>query len=135
MTHWAEKLIGIDYKKGGETTEGFDCWGLFRFVQKKYFNRDLPVINVDSNDVLTVAKAFRDDEQRNDWQRIKQPVNGCGVLLAHARYPSHVGVWLDIDGGGVLHCVKGIGVIFSSLSSLKLSGWGRIEYYEYCPRP
>ena len=130
--HWATELIGLPYSSGGsDLYTGFDCWGLFRYVQKHHFNRDLPPVNVDTSDVLAVAREFRDNEQRSCWALRYLPMDGDAVLMAHARYPSHVGVWLDIDGGGVLHAVKGMGVIYSNLSALKLSGWGRIEYYRY----
>ena len=81
--------------------------------------------------IFKVAKEIRDNPERENWKKVGKPKDGNAVLLAHASYPSHVGVWLDIDSGGVLHCVKGSGVLFSSLSNLKLSGWGKIEFYEY----
>lgn len=132
--NWANKYIGIPYEKGGQTLDAFDCWGLFHFIQKEHFNLDLPFIDVDAGNILQVAKELKNNEEKQNWQQIKMPKNGCAVLMAHARYPSHVGIWLDIDAGGVLHCVKGIGVIFSTLTALKLAGWGRIEFYEHHTR-
>lgn len=129
--HWAEKLIGIPYKNGGNDLNGFDCWGLFRYIENNFYGKDLSVININNDDIIKVAKEFKNNENRQDWKKVEKPKDGDAVLLCHARYPSHVGVWLDIDSGGVIHSVKGMGVIFSNLTSLKLSGWGRIEYYEY----
>jgi len=134
MSHFATQLIGKPYVSGGDTLEGFDCWGLFRFVQKNFYDLELPIIDVDTTNVLEVARKIKERKSTNVWRKVDVPNDGCAVLLAHARYPSHVGVWLDVDNGGVLHCVKGAGVVFTELSRLKLSGWGRIEYYEHCSR-
>jgi hypothetical protein len=41
----------------------------------------------------------------------------------------HIGTWLDVDGGGVLHCTRGIGVIFTHDAAWRLSGFGRREYF------
>ena len=46
-------------------------------------------------------------------------------------YPVHIGVWLDIDGGGVLHAVRHAGVVFQNLAALDAHGW-RIEgFYRF----
>lgn len=52
-------------------------------------------------------------------------------LAAHARHPSHVGVWVDVDGGGVLHCINGAGVVFQPIKALKAGGWGHLEFYRH----
>lgn len=103
-------------------------------MQKNHFNLDLPIIDVDFDSLLKTVRAFDSKTERSNWDEIKRPVDGCVVSLSHAKHTSHVGVYLDIDGGGVLHCVRGAGVIFSTMSNLKLSGWGRISLYEHITR-
>ena len=34
-----------------------------------------------------------------------------------------------VDGGGVLHCVRGNGVVFQDIASLNLCGWFLHSYY------
>ena len=51
------------------------------------------------------------------------------VLMRQAKNPVHAGLWLDIDGGGILHCVRGSGVVFQNIASLNLSGWFIDSYY------
>lgn len=129
--HFAIQYIGKPWVNGGQGPDEFDCWGFFRHVQREHFGREVQFIDVDANDLRTVIKNFRDDDERTKWKKVDEPQDGDGVLMAHGKYPSHVGVWLDIDGGGVLHCTRGEGVVFSSLSSLKTSGWGRLEFYRH----
>lgn len=130
MTHWATTYLGKSWSAGESGPDAYDCWGLFRQVQAAHYGREVPLVpEVDVGDILAVARAMRDHDERGRWREVPQPADGDGVLMAHARYPSHVGVWIDVGGGGVLHAVSGAGVIFSSLSSLRLAGWGRILFY------
>lgn len=132
--HWASELMerGIYWESGGKGPESYDCWSFVRFIWKEYFDISVPEIGVNANNILNVAKELRDNEERMKWNKVDSPKEGDAVLLAHAKFPTHIGVWIDEDGGGVLHCVKGAGVVFQSIASLENSGWGRIEYFERC---
>jgi cell wall-associated NlpC family hydrolase len=129
--HWAFEYIGRPWVNGGQGPDNFDCWGFFRFVQLNHFGYEVPTYDVNANDFRTVANTIMEADERVKWEASALPTEGCAVLMAHSKYPSHVGVWLDVDGGGVLHCVRGEGVVFSALSSLKTCGWGRVEYYKH----
>lgn len=129
MTHWAEPYIGRPWESGAQGPDSFDCWGFVRHVQRERFSRELPVIDVDAGRMRAVIQAFSAHPERDHWMQVDLPAEGDCVLMAHARYPSHVGLWVDVDGGGVLHCVRGAGVVFNSLSALRYSGWGRIAFY------
>lgn len=53
------------------------------------------------------------------------------VILTQNKYPCHVGIYADIDGGGVLHNMQGVGVVFQKLPELKMNGWQIMEILEY----
>lgn len=129
MSHWAVSLIGTPWVNGDH-----DCWVFFRQVQKEHFDVEVPPVDVDAMNVSAVSKAFRDHDERANWTQVTLPREGDAVLMAHSRFPSHVGTWLDVDGGGVLHCAPKIGVIFSSPQQLQAAGWGRILYYRRIER-
>jgi cell wall-associated NlpC family hydrolase len=129
--HWAFQYIGTPWVNGGRGPDSYDCWGFFCAIQKNHFNVEVPTYEVNANDFRRVATAIMDADERSRWDAVKIPNEGCAVLMAHSKYPSHVGVWLDVDGGGVLHCTRGEGVVFSTVSSLKTCGWGRVEYYKH----
>lgn len=124
MNHWAIEYIGDEWVPGEH-----DCWAFFARVQRERFGRDVPPIEIDPDDVLAVARAIRDDDERQHWRHVDVPQEGDAVLLAHARYPSHIGVWVNVDGGGVLHCVRGAGVVFSRPQMLARDGWRQVDYY------
>jgi cell wall-associated NlpC family hydrolase len=129
MTHWAERYIGIPWVNGATGPDEFDCWGFVRHVQRERFGRELPPIKVDADSIRDVARAFGSHDERASWMQVERPIEGDCVLMAHAKYPSHVGLWVEVDGGGVLHCIRGPGVVFNSLSALRHFGWGRIDIY------
>jgi len=129
--HWATAYIGRPWQKGAQGPDSFDCWGFFRFIQKNHFGLEVPFIDADANNMRDVIGNMTGNEERKNWIKTSLPKEGDAVLMAHSKYPSHVGVWLNVDRGGVLHCIRGEGVVFSALSSLKLCGWGRVEYFRH----
>lgn len=129
--HWAFQYIGRPWANGAQGPDSFDCWSFFRHIQKAHFGIEVPAFDIDANNFKSVAMQISTADERARWEPLNAPIEGCAVLLAHAKYPSHVGVWLNTDMGGVLHCTRGEGVVFSTLSSLKTCGWGRVEFYKY----
>lgn len=73
--------------------------------------------------------AFRKDLAFQAFVEVEKPQGGDVVLMRQAKNPVHAGLWLDIDGGGVLHCVRESGVVFQNIRSLNLSGWYLHSFY------
>jgi hypothetical protein len=124
-------LIGLPWVVGAHGPDAYDCWGLFVTVQRTHFQRSLPENPVDATNLRAVLDAFSGHPERQRWQAVSQPEEGDAVLMRQSRYPVHIGVWLDIDGGGVLHAVRHAGVVFQNLAALDAHGW-RIEgFYRF----
>ena len=130
MTHWAEHYIGIPWSATGEGPDSYHCWSFVRHIQEKHFGRTLPGIP-NPEDILSIARGFRDHPERRRWDLVKVAEEGDCVLMRQARYPIHVGVWLDVDSGGVLHCSQEAGVAFQKPESLSLNGWRVEGYYRF----
>lgn len=129
MSHWAMDYLGQPWQAGAQGPGAWDCWSFFRHIQAAHFGREVPVIDVDAMSLHAVAHAFNSHGERGRWDEVSPPQDGDAALLAHNRYPSHVGVWLSIDGGGVLHCQQGSGVIFTRVTMLRHMGWANARYY------
>ena len=124
-------LVGLPWVAGARGPEAYDCWGLFLAVQRQHFGRALPEIPVDALNLRAVLDAFTAHPERQRWQPVSAAEEGDAVLMRQSRYPVHIGVWLDIDGGGVLHAVRHAGVVFQTLAALDAHGW-RIEgFYRF----
>ena len=109
MTHWAFDLIGKPWVSGAVGPDDFDCWGLVRFIYLQQLSINLPAVDVNALNVLSTARAMRDFDAYGDWKKVELPSDFDGVLMSHSKDPHHVGIWLDVDGGGVLHCINGTG--------------------------
>jgi cell wall-associated NlpC family hydrolase len=129
--HWAERYIGLPWESGAQGPAAYDCWALFRYVQQVHYGRSVPFINVDAMDVLACARAMEQSDERMRWCTVDVPSDGDAVLMGKGRHPVHIGVWLDVDGGGVLHAQQGAGVLFTRRSALGLMGWQNVTFYRY----
>lgn len=129
MTHFANKYIGLPWVAGGQGPDSFDCWGFVRYVLKHEYGYDVPQVNVNPECLRDVLVAFRTDLAFTAFEEVAVAQDGDVVLMRQAKNPVHAGLWLDIDDGGVLHCVHGTGVVFQSICSLNTSGWFLDSFY------
>jgi len=118
---WIREYLGHPWIHGEH-----DCWAFFRRVQREKFQRDVPAIDVDSFNTMACVRAFTEHDERDNWIEIQIPADGDAVLMSQSRQPTHVGVWVN---DGVLHCVRGTGVVFSSLRALKGFPYNVTGYY------
>jgi hypothetical protein len=88
-------------------------------------------IHIEPDNLRLLIRTIRQHPVRREWQPTVYQREGDLALLRQSRHPVHVGVWLDVDGGGVLHCLRGCGVVFQTLASLRLSGWQIESFYTY----
>jgi len=125
------QYIGLPWEAGAQGPASFDCMAFFRHVQAQHFGVLVPeIIAPDYENPQVLVALFRHHVERQRWARVEKPAHGCAVMVHR---PMHIGVWLDIDGGGVLHCVRDCGVVFTTDSSWPVSGFGRKEYFELSP--
>jgi cell wall-associated NlpC family hydrolase len=123
-------VLGVKYESGSMGPDTFDCWGLVRHIQKEAFGRDLQIIEPPSDKVRDLIKFIKEHPEHQNWEKVDHPTHGGVVELSNSFHPNHVGVYLDIDGGGILHCSVA-GVTFDPLIILKASGWRRFNFYKY----
>ena len=58
--------------------------------------------------------------------------DGDCVLLSGTQSFSHIGVILKVNGSvGVIHCLKGSGVVFEEYSKLFQMGWRQRKLYRW----
>ncbi|CAB4122147.1 Endopeptidase, NLPC/P60 domain containing protein [uncultured Caudovirales phage] len=132
MTHWANEYMGITWSNGGNSKqEGFDCWNLVRTIQREQFGIDVPVIDVDAYKIKDCVVAFSTHGELKNWDKVEVPQEGDCVLMSQNKRPTHIGVWLDEQGGGIIHSVQGVGVIFTTESHIQSMNYNVLGYYRY----
>lgn len=130
MTHWATNYLGLPWVKGQH-----ECGHFFCAVQKAQFGLDVQVIDADAMSLRSCIRALNGEHPEfQNWREVSDPQEGDCVRLSHSKHPHHVGVWVDVDGGGVLHCVEGAGVVFSTRRALKTGGWNIVTLLRHKTR-
>jgi hypothetical protein len=79
-----------------------NCWDFACHVQSELFGRELPRLAVpDGFARRWVLEEFAHHEERRRWRQVQdgpgglvQAADGALVLMAHLRFPAHIGVWL-----------------------------------------
>jgi len=131
IVHWAVKYIGLPYEPGGRGPDKYDCWGLVRHVYRNEFCMDLPdlpgIVFTSAKSQTRVIEAGIDQE----WVSILKPFDGCGVAMGQKEYMHHVGVYIDADGGKILHANSGSGVVANTPAQLRMVGFKTILYYRH----
>lgn len=128
MSVWA-KYLGIPWEEGADGPASYDCMSFTRLIQATHFGVHMDRIVVPNyDDGIEILHLINGCGERANWDQVPQPMHGDLVIV---RRPIHIGVWLDEDGGGVLHCVRNIGAIFTPNAAWNVSGFGRRTYFRH----
>ncbi|MBR8084568.1 NlpC/P60 family protein [Burkholderia vietnamiensis] len=121
------RYVGLEWAAGARGPDTFDCWGLLRHVEAEHFGVKVPdVPELDD----AARELYREQMASGACEIVPAPFHGAGVLMRGGDDP-HVGVWLDCEGGGVLHSMERVGVIWSPRASLRLLGFSRLTFYRF----
>jgi hypothetical protein len=141
--HWTAGFIGLPYEKGGQGPDAFNCWFFFAHVQLLQFRRTVPLVPQPDR-LEEIVRTFRQHEADSGWRKVAEfdkttgqvrplldrPRSGDGVLMAHLRYPSHIGTYVDdVANGSVLHSLAGQGSALPSMFHLKAAKWRITGFY------
>lgn len=130
--HWTTRFIGVPHEKGANGPDAFNCLFYVAHVQRERFGQKVPLVE-QPEQLGAIVRAFRDGEQdamRSGWAKVAKPRTGDIVLMAHMKYPSHIGIFVDdVAGGSVLHSLEGHGSALHSLFHLAAGRWRITGYY------
>jgi cell wall-associated NlpC family hydrolase len=119
--HFALGYIGKPFAAYAEGPDAYSCWGLCRVVLARHFGIDVRPIMVDPKNIRACLKAFRDDPEYAAWFEVGAAREGDLVLMSTGDHPIHVGIWLDVDGGRVLHA-DNAGVVCETPAAITARG-------------
>jgi hypothetical protein len=138
---FVDAVLFKPWRAGAQGPDAYDCWGLARAAQRELAGRDLPVVNADPSDLRAVVRLVTSHPLHSEWHKVTRPRHLDLVLMSHSRHPHHIGVWLDLDGGVVLHATeqftKGTadpnkpGVMAETMPALQAQGWARFQFMRH----
>ena len=114
-------LIGKPYRAGAMGPDAFDCYGLARHLQRELWNRDMPLFHMPGEaSRYTIASAIAAHPERDRWREVQAPEDGAIAVMSRQDCGYHMGVFVALDGGLVVHAMEGVGVVAES--PFRLSG-------------
>lgn len=116
----------------GRTMTACDCWGLVRLVYLERLGFEVPMYD---REYARLMHSLDDVAQHLGWVEVATPTDLCAVAMSgRGVIMHHVGIYLDVDGGKVLHAVKPFSGI-QKLSDLPKHGYHTFKFYEYRKQP
>lgn len=125
------KYVGTPWLSGGDDMSGFNCWNFVRHIQREHFGREMPQVRIDETRPMAFLRHLRLHPERKNWRQTAIPEEGDIVEMGIGRDVTHIGVWVrETDGGGILHCVQGAGVVFSNVFVVG-ADWPLLKYWRW----
>lgn len=128
-----EPLLGLPWRRGAMGPRAYDCWGLACHLQRVLFGREMTAIPdpPDGRDRAALERFVSEHPARLQWRQVDRPVQGAIVELANDQHPWHIGVYLTIDGGRIVHSQRSTGVTIDSIVGLKGAGWRKFVFHDW----
>lgn len=128
----ASALLGAPWRPLGRGPDSFDCWGLARHMFACCRGIELPEHLVHPSHTQAVSARMETESGSSDWIRLPGAEHFAVVGMGKGNGGgfSHVGLWLDIDGGLCLHCSEDRGVRADGARVLKALGYDRLAFYK-----
>jgi cell wall-associated NlpC family hydrolase len=131
LISFVSRHMGFPYVAGANGPDSFDCWGWAQTLQREGFGRHIEAITEPPTTARELMEFVKNHAARTHWEEVPTPVHGGLVEMAHNSRPFHIGVYLDIDGGGITHSVPNIGVTFDSILTLRATGWRKFTFHDW----
>jgi len=137
LLEYLRSILGTPYKLNGRSyAEGVDCFSCTKLIQFDCFDRITPDLQIDEDTPRGYTRAVLKGKDLFQWDQVESPVHGCIVELSHGNTPHHIGTYFDIPEykiRGLVHSLKGSGIVYDPLMTLNAAGWKRFIYN--VPRP
>lgn len=123
-------LLKRPYRLGAAGPDEFDCWGLTRLVQRDVYGRDLPLFEMAVKcGRMAMAAVIAAHPERKRWRQIPRPVDGALISMAQQGRGYHLGTFVALDGGLIVHTLEESGVVADRAVHLRTLGWHSIKWY------
>lgn len=130
MMHWAHPYLGKPWRAGAAGPDAYDCWGLLCAVLAARAGIKVDVIAHPPEELRALIAFFRDHAEFANWREVDTPTELDAVVMAQAKHPFHVGVWVDANGGRVLHACRPA-VVAQDRVSLRQHGYRIVGCYRH----
>jgi cell wall-associated NlpC family hydrolase len=112
---WTDRYVGLPWRKAGRGPDGFDCWGLVRWVVLQETGVELPLYDEGSaaEESDEIAEFVRGELTR--WRSVELADMRLYDIVVFRGKPCHVGLY--VGRARFLHVQKGCNAVLGRLDS------------------
>lgn len=122
--------LRCEFAQNAYGPDKFDCFGLVWYVNKHHNGVDLPRFDDVEHQLSRIQSEIRNQENSDDWIEVTERQDFDIVVMRRAGEAHHVGVWLEVDGGRVLHATDE-GIFCNDQGALARSNYQHFSCYRY----
>lgn len=127
---WVIGYMGATFAPKAYGPEQFDCWGLVWHVARFRGGIELPRFDDVAYQLKRINAEIEGQAMSDDWVQVDAPAEYDTVLMRRAGEAYHVGIFLNVDGGRILHaCPEGI--LCSQVRDLHAMGFQHLTYWHH----
>lgn len=105
---------------------------MLQLVQFHLFGRHVEAVHLDGMDVATIRAAVAAHAANQQWHpREGAPHHGDAVKMGHLANPFHIGTYLELDRGMVLHQTEVSGLCCDTLTQLRARGYRIVTFHAW----
>lgn len=107
MSHWADRFVGLPFKRMGRDAAGLDCWGLVRLVLAEQAAIILPSYSKDDPDGWSIEAHAAPHKTVTEAKALDVAILFTDVKsgLGWKSVPIHIGIFTDAKN--ILHVEEG----------------------------
>ena len=128
---WIDDYLGKAFQELSYGPDTFDCYGLVWHVSQHQAGVTLPRFDDIEYQAARINAEVCHQASLQDWLKVDQPQDFDVVVLRKAGESNHVGIWLEVDGGKVLHATRRNGVICTDPGALYRMNYKSRTYHRF----
>lgn len=127
---WVQEYMAARFAPKTYGPAEFDCWGLVWHVGKFQAGIDWPRFDDVAYQMARIDAEIKGQAASKDWHQVEARQEFDVVLMRRAGEAYHVGIWLDVDGGRVLHATPE-GILCNQVRELHNMGFQHLTWWRY----
>ena len=136
MYDWVKKYVGMEFKSGGRTSDGCDCYGLVRLILANEYSVLLPSFTrgyFDANDQNQTGGLFKKYMPLILAEKIEVPEEKALAVIRTRGLCTHVAIYAG--DGYMMHIMANTAAVCDRIDNPMLAGriegWYRVSQ-SYC---
>lgn len=127
---WISQYLMAPFEHDAYGPERFDCYGLLWHVAREHGGIELPRFDDFEGQLKRINAAIAGQTLSDDWVEVEIPQDFDAVVMKRAGEAYHVGCWLGVDGGKVLHATPQ-GVHCNDMNALRRMFFQHFSFYRH----